>query len=90
LGTLETATYKERQTEIAAGDVLVLYTDGVTEAMSSTGDFFGEDRLREVIRARRGDPAALILRAIWDAVRSFRGGEHHDDLTVVVVKGTAA
>jgi phosphoserine phosphatase RsbU/P len=90
LGTLETATYKERQTEIAAGDVLVLYTDGVTEAMSSTGDFFGEDRLREVIRARRGDPAALILRAIWDAVRGFRGGEHHDDLTVVVVKGTAA
>jgi phosphoserine phosphatase RsbU/P len=90
LGTLETASYKERHAQIPAGDILVLYTDGVTEAMNGAGDFFGEDRLREVIRARKGDPAALMVRAIWDAVRSFRGGEQDDDLTVVVVKGTVA
>lgn len=90
LGTLETASYKERHAEIPAGDVLVLYTDGVTEAMNGAGEFFGEDRLRDVIRDRKGDPAALIVRAIWDAVRAFRGREQDDDLTVVVVKGTAA
>jgi sigma-B regulation protein RsbU (phosphoserine phosphatase) len=90
LGTLDSVTYKERQVEIQAGDVLTLYTDGVTEAMSPAGDFFGEARLQELVRARRGEPAVAIIRALWDSVRKFRDEALDDDLTVVIVKGMPA
>jgi sigma-B regulation protein RsbU (phosphoserine phosphatase) len=88
LGTFESATYKERYVEIQPGDVLALYTDGVTEAIGPQEELFGEERLREVIRARRGEPAGLLVRGIWEAVQAFQGGEPDDDLTVVAVKGT--
>lgn len=90
LGTLEAATYKERQTEIHPGDVLVLYTDGVTEAMSPAGELFGMDRLHEVIRTRASDGAASVLKGIRETAREFQEGHQTDDLTVVVVKGLGA
>ncbi len=90
LGTFESATFKERSVEIAAGDLLVLYTDGVTEAMNTTGQFFGEERLRGVIRSRRAEPATTVVRGIWETVRAFRDLEQHDDLTVVAIKGLPA
>jgi len=88
LGTLQTVSFKERTVEIAPGDVLVLYTDGVTEAMNGSQEFFGEERLQEVVRRKKAEPAALVVRGIWDAVREFRQGDQDDDLTIVVLKGT--
>ena len=90
LGTLEGATYKERHVEIHPGDVVVLYTDGVTEALSPEGELFGMERLQEVVRARAADGAGAVLRAIREAVRAFQEGRQTDDLTVVVVKGLVA
>jgi serine phosphatase RsbU (regulator of sigma subunit) len=87
LGTLETASFKERQVEIRPGDILTLYTDGVTEAMNASNDLFGEERLRDVIRSRRGGAAAEIARAIRETAGAFAGGEPEDDLTLVLVKG---
>jgi sigma-B regulation protein RsbU (phosphoserine phosphatase) len=87
LGTLEAAAFKERQTEIRPGDVLVLYTDGITESMNAGQDFFGEDRLKDVIRSRKDAKASHVLRAIREAVGEFSGKEPEDDLTLVVVKG---
>ena len=87
LGTLETATFKERQVEIRAGDILTLYTDGITESMNTAMDLFGEDRLKDVVRSRRDGPAAEIARAIRETVSAFSGGEPQDDLTLVIVKG---
>jgi sigma-B regulation protein RsbU (phosphoserine phosphatase) len=87
LGTFGTATYKERMTEVRPGDIVVLYTDGVTEAMSATNDFFGEERLQDVIRKSRGGSAAEILRAIRSEVAAFQGGGLVDDMTIVVMKG---
>jgi sigma-B regulation protein RsbU (phosphoserine phosphatase) len=88
LGTLQTVSFKERTVEIGPGDVLVLYTDGVTEAMNGSQEFFGEERLQEVVRRRKAEPAALVVRGIWDAVREFRQGDQDDDLTIVVLRGT--
>ncbi len=87
LGTFESATFKERQTEIRPGDILTLYTDGITESMNAENDLFGEERLKDVIRSRRGGPAAEIARAIRETVSAFSGGEPDDDLTLVIVKG---
>ena len=87
LGSFEAATFKERQVEIGPGDCLVLYTDGVTEAMNRAAEFFGEDRLRDVIRSRRSEPSGNVVRAIWETVRAFGEGDLADDLTVVVLRG---
>jgi len=87
LGSFETATFKERHADIGPGDVLVLYTDGVTEAMNRSNDLFGEDRLREVIRSRKTETAGTIVRGIWETARAFGDGELADDLTVVVIRG---
>ena len=90
LGTFETAAYKERLVELRPGDVLVLYTDGITEAMDAAGDLFGEERLREVILARKDDTAVAHVKGIWEAVQAFRSGDQDDDLTTVVVRALPA
>jgi sigma-B regulation protein RsbU (phosphoserine phosphatase) len=72
--------------ELRSGDVLVLFTDGVTEAMTPGGELFGEDRLRREIEQRRMDPAVMILRGIWEAIQAWQGGEQEDDATIVVVR----
>jgi sigma-B regulation protein RsbU (phosphoserine phosphatase) len=90
LGTFEATTYKERHTEIHPGDVLVLYTDGVTEAMSPTGELFGLERLQEIVRERAGEGAGSVKRGILEAVRRFQEGHKADDLTLVVLTGIGA
>ena len=87
LGVFETASFKERQAEIRPGDILTLYTDGITESMNAAKDLFGEDRLKDVIRSRKGGSAAEIVRKIRETVGGFTGGEPDDDLTLVVLKG---
>ena len=91
LGTFETATYKERVVDLRSGDVLVMYTDGVTEAMTpGAEELFGEERLRREIENRRTEPAAKLVRGIWEAVQTFHAGEQEDDATIVVVKSLPA
>ncbi len=87
LGTFDSATYKERTAEIRPGDLFVLYTDGVTEAMNASDELFGEERLKAVMRDARGETAAVALRRIWDAVKAHRNQALDDDMTIVVVKG---
>jgi phosphoserine phosphatase RsbU/P len=67
-------------------DVLVIYTDGVTEANDEGGNEFGEDQLRETVRAKIGGSPQEILTAIQNAVQRFSPGEQFDDLTLVVAR----
>jgi phosphoserine phosphatase RsbU/P len=80
----------ERQLTLGAGDTLVVYSDGVTEAgidsAEQTGEF-GEERLAELLRAHRGEPAAALARSIVDTVTRFDGVTRSDDVTVVAVRG---
>ncbi len=73
--------------ELHAGDVVVLYTDGITEAENDRGQFYGTTRLCELVRSHRLQPAAAIRRAIIADVRQHIG-QHKvfDDITLVVVK----
>jgi len=69
------------------GDMFVLYTDGVTEAMNTKGDMFGEERLVELTKKYYGRSSGEVVEAIQDAVKDFEGKKkQHDDITVVVVR----
>lgn len=74
--------------ELRNGDALVLYTDGVTEAMSASGEQFGEDRLLETLaRLHDGRTARDLADGLLAAVAEHsRNAEQHDDITVVVVR----
>ncbi|HXY41441.1 MAG TPA: SpoIIE family protein phosphatase [Vicinamibacteria bacterium] len=73
------------------GDLLALYTDGVTEAFDGAGEEFGEGRLLDALRRHRDRPPEALLASLLDEVRSFSRQEQHDDLTVIVARrGDAA
>lgn len=90
LGVVADTRYRTATTRFAAGDVLVLYTDGVTEAESAaTEELFGEPRLVEAVTAARDGSAAEILEAVLASLSAFSGGRPpSDDRTLVVVRAT--
>lgn len=68
------------------GDVLLFYTDGVTDAVDPTGHRFGDERLLATLAARRGDTAHGLVAALTDAVRTFRAeAPPADDVTIVAI-----
>jgi sigma-B regulation protein RsbU (phosphoserine phosphatase) len=87
LGLIEAATFGSHSMKLAAGTLLVAYTDGVSEARNGADDEFGEARLIEVIDGCRTDAAAQICANVLDAVRAFRGSQQdQDDVTIMVIK----
>jgi serine phosphatase RsbU (regulator of sigma subunit) len=81
------ALLKEERRTLSPGNLVVLYTDGITEAMDASGDLFGEARLVEAILQARDLDAATIRGRVVEAVRRFSGdAEPHDDMTLVVIK----
>ena len=75
-----------RECVAGAGDVLALYTDGVTEAYNAAGEEFGECRLIEALRKHRDLRCEELMGAILDEVRAFGPGEQHDDITLIISK----
>jgi sigma-B regulation protein RsbU (phosphoserine phosphatase) len=71
---------------LAPGDALVIYSDGVTEATSASGDEFGDARLERVVRGRQGQSAAQMVEAILGAVAAFGSGPRSDDVTVMALR----
>jgi sigma-B regulation protein RsbU (phosphoserine phosphatase) len=70
-------------------DCLVLYTDGVTEALNADGDEFGLDRMIQSVRASATDGAQTIVKRIIEDVRSFTGSvPQNDDITVIAIRKT--
>jgi Serine phosphatase RsbU, regulator of sigma subunit len=74
------------ETAISCGDILVVYSDGVTEARNGSGEFFGEERLLAAVRANASLSAKRLAKAIAEAVRDFGGKEQDDDLTLLVAR----
>jgi serine phosphatase RsbU (regulator of sigma subunit)/catechol 2,3-dioxygenase-like lactoylglutathione lyase family enzyme len=74
------------ENDFRAGDTLVLYTDGVTEAFNDADEEFGEKRLIEALRRHRGCSSQDLLTAIVDEVRQFSPHEQYDDITLIVAK----
>jgi sigma-B regulation protein RsbU (phosphoserine phosphatase) len=89
LGPFPDSVYENEELRLAKGDRLVLYTDGLTETRSRTGELFGDDRLEAVIKALAGDSPDLTAdRIVEDLLKwSGRSGGRSldDDLTLIVV-----
>ena len=87
LGILPVATYQECTTQMQPGDILVMFSDGVTEAVSPADEDFGEERLAAAVAKLRDRPAAEIIESIEAAVAEFtQGAPAADDITVVIAR----
>jgi sigma-B regulation protein RsbU (phosphoserine phosphatase) len=87
LGAFDSAKFEEGQTTLVEGDLLVVYSDGLTEAQNPSGEEYGEQRLAEFIAARRTDTVENIRRQIFDEVDRWTGSaERGDDQTLVILK----
>jgi sigma-B regulation protein RsbU (phosphoserine phosphatase) len=87
LGPFPQERYRVENTHMALGDVLALFSDGVSEAMNLRGELYGERRVVEIVEELLEENVETICRAIVDDVLAFsRGSENTDDMTVVVVK----
>jgi serine phosphatase RsbU (regulator of sigma subunit)/catechol 2,3-dioxygenase-like lactoylglutathione lyase family enzyme len=71
---------------LGPGDLLALYTDGVTEAFDDAGQEFGEERLVESLRSCGGLACQGVLESVVDGVRRFSPHEQHDDITLIVAR----
>jgi sigma-B regulation protein RsbU (phosphoserine phosphatase) len=87
LGILPMAQYEEFQIKMEHGDTLVLFSDGVTEAVNPSDEDFGEQRLAELVASMQGKSAHEIMEAVHTEVARFtQGAPPADDITVVVAR----
>jgi serine phosphatase RsbU (regulator of sigma subunit) len=87
VGMLEEATFQTREAKLEPGDKLVIYTDGLSEAQNSDGEFFGEKRIRETVTAHVSSGCGELFQALDQAALRFTSGAiQRDDITLVVVE----
>jgi phosphoserine phosphatase RsbU/P len=88
IGLLPDCAYQQDQIRFGAGDLLVAFTDGITEATNAAGDEWGEERLIGAIRALRSDSAEALITRVMAAVDEFvADAAQSDDMTMSVVRG---
>jgi sigma-B regulation protein RsbU (phosphoserine phosphatase) len=87
VGLLESFPYQQASIALAKGDVLVAYTDGISEAMNGADEEWGEDRLIATIEECDGLAASNLLQRVFSAADAFvNGHQQHDDMTMVVLR----
>ncbi len=90
IGLIENVHYQQGSVRISPGDLLVAFTDGISEAMNLEDEEWGEDRLLDSIRGCRANTAQEMLETIFAAATQFAGAApQHDDMTLVVLRAFA-
>jgi len=85
VGILPDQVYEEREVRLHSGDILLLYTDGVTEA-DREGELFGTERVQALAQEWRGKHPQELADALLRAVREFCGGHIRDDLAILAIR----
>jgi sigma-B regulation protein RsbU (phosphoserine phosphatase) len=86
LAGMEDTVYRRQEITLKAGDTLFLYTDGITEAENSGEQFYGPERLRHFLNARRRLPPRELLPALQSDIEAFSAGaEQSDDITMLAL-----
>jgi sigma-B regulation protein RsbU (phosphoserine phosphatase) len=87
VGLFKPARYSQACAQLTEGDAIVLFTDGISEAMNAADEEWGEERLMEAVRACRQQPATEMIDSLMrDADAFVAGAPQHDDMTIMVVK----
>jgi len=87
LGVLEGAPYRCESLRLEAGDSILLYTDGVTEAMDAAEELFGDERLQRTLESAAGAPPDGMTAAVLSRVRDFAAGApQSDDITILALR----
>ena len=87
IGPLPEAHFRRGFAKVHPGEVLLMLTDGILERRDKAGEFFGVDRVREIVRELQGRPAQAILDRLFEAAFAWgEGRPWEDDATIVVVK----
>ncbi|HLM56430.1 MAG TPA: SpoIIE family protein phosphatase [Pyrinomonadaceae bacterium] len=87
VGSFDWATYEEAQATLNEGDLLVVFSDGLSEARNHSGEEYGEERLARLVTSRRRERAADLRRLIFDEVDAWSAAaEREDDQTLVILK----
>jgi sigma-B regulation protein RsbU (phosphoserine phosphatase) len=87
VGLFEGATFAEETVVLEPGDCLIVFSDGVSEAMSVNNDEYGEERILAVAQQKRDAPPNDMLQALFSDVRAFtKGAPQSDDITALVLR----
>jgi serine phosphatase RsbU (regulator of sigma subunit) len=87
VGLIESAEFEVSEIALASGDKIVIYTDGVTEAQNLQGEFYGRQRLRQVVTEHHADSCHALHEAVGSAVAAFtESAPQADDITLVVIE----
>ncbi len=87
VGLLAGAAYKQQMLHLLPGDILLAFTDGISEAMNAAEDEWGEDRMIAEAQAHAGLNAEELLQRLFRAADAFAAGApQHDDMTIVVLR----
>jgi sigma-B regulation protein RsbU (phosphoserine phosphatase) len=87
LGVLPDFRFEEAEVSLEPGDIIVIFSDGFTEAMNLSFEEFGEDRLLETLEKNRHLPVKEMVEAMFAAIRQHAGAaSQHDDMTIVMVR----
>jgi phosphoserine phosphatase RsbU/P len=89
IGLLPEAAYEAQVVTLAPGDLLVAYTDGISEAMNAQDEEWGEERMAEAVQARTTPEPQAVVEALMTSADQFAAGApQHDDMTLVVARVT--
>ncbi len=87
VGAFPFAKYGESKIRLESGDILLLYTDGISEPQNEYGEMFGEERLIEILRKHAQQPDGVMIQAIMTAVQDWTGSpELQDDMTLLIAR----
>jgi len=87
LGINQQAEYNEKQLVLNPGEMILLYTDGITEATNPDGEMYGEERLMNLLRINYTMSASALSQKILESVKNFQADtDQDDDITLMVVK----
>jgi hypothetical protein len=89
VGLFPHATYEQEEVRLHAGDLLAVYSDGVSEALNPTGDEYGDSRIQDVISPNWLEPSDAVLQLLLRSVHAFaQDAPQNDDVTALIVRYT--